>query len=132
MRDNNDDTEFEEEFKTDPVNGLPQRAVTKVPKLQFPDSPQFKGSANNRGSTIDHHSTDTIDIFHMKSIKENNAIVGSMQKSILKKRNNMQPLIREDHRMEDAFRSEGSGGEDSREGQKIRLKESGKKESEVL
>ena len=115
MRDNNDDTEFEEEFKTDPVNGLPQRAVTKVPKLQFPDSPQFKGSANNRGSTIDHHSTDTIDIFHMKSIKENNAIVGSMQKSILKKRN-MQPLIREDHRMEDAFRSEGSGGEDSREG----------------
>jgi hypothetical protein len=69
----------------------------------------------------------------MKSIKENNAIVGSMQKSILKKRN-MQPLIREDHRMEDAFRSEGSGGEDSREGQKIRLKElSGKKESaEVL
>jgi hypothetical protein len=52
----------------------------------------------------------------MKSIKENNAIVGSMQKSILKKRN-MQPLIREDHRMEDAFRSDNSGNsEDSREG----------------
>ena len=42
------DIEFEEEFKTDTVNGLPHRPVkttSKVPKLQFPDSPQFKGSA---------------------------------------------------------------------------------------
>jgi hypothetical protein len=64
-----DDIEFEEEFKTDAVNGLPTRLI--VPKSPFPDSPQFKGNrAVSNFQTIDH-SSDTIDIYNMKSIKEN-------------------------------------------------------------
>ena len=54
MRRTNDNLEFEEEFKTDTVNGLPSR----VAKLSSQHSPQFKAGNNAANSRTNFKTID--------------------------------------------------------------------------